>query len=265
MSDAYLKEVLYTRELGPGLVAAVLMVAFVLGAIHALGPGHGKSLMAAYLVGARGRIRDALVLGVSITLSHVVSVVVLAFVALALSNYFWPERANVWLSIASGALILGIGVYLLISRWRGMRRGKESGLTTHGGAHAESGRQDEQHSEGHSPHAGAEYHHHFDTRLSLWGNIMLGISGGMVPCPKALVILLLAISLQRITLGLLIVLSFSLGLAVVLIAVGIIMVKGSHLLEGRWDVQRWAFLPVLGAVVIISLGGFLLIRSLSVL
>jgi nickel/cobalt exporter len=115
--------------------------------------------------------------------------------------------------------------------------------------------------ENHHGESGDHSHHHYHPELSLWSNIALGISGGIVPCPKALVILLLAISLQRITLGLAIISVFSLGLAAVLIAVGIITIRASDLLKSKFENRRLQFLPLIGSVVIIGLGIFLTYRT----
>ncbi len=274
-----LKQAIYLEYLSPGSIFLLLGVAFVLGAIHALGPGHGKSLMAAYLVGTSGRIRDVLVLGFAITISHVFSVVVLGLVALWLEDFFVPGTVSLYFSLGSGLLIVLIGLWLLISRWRIFRKG-ENRLKKQGQKQLfHPNKEEHAHSpfrpvdSGHS-HPGEAFlspghqydhhhHHHFDRRLSLWENIVLGISGGIVPCPKALVILLLAISLQKIALGLAIISVFSLGLASVLIALGIVVIHSGNMLEGRLDDRRLRFLPVLGALVVIGLGMFLLWQTIG--
>ncbi len=275
MSYDYIKQAIYLEHLSAGTIGLLLLVAFVLGAIHALGPGHGKSLMAAYLVGTSGRLWDVFVLGLTITISHVFSVVVLGLVALWLEDFFLTGSVSRYFSLGSGILILLIGVYLLISRWRAYRRvGGESAsngnietiLPGHSHSPVEGNTTAHTHSHvpGHSHEPGHSHaHHHFNRRLSLWQNIVLGISGGIVPCPKALVILLLAISLQKIVLGLAIISVFSLGLAVVLIALGIVVIHSGNLLEQRMSDRRLLFLPVLGAVVIVALGGWLVWQTIG--
>ena len=288
MSEDYIKEVLYSQQMDPLIIVLVLGISFVLGAIHAMGPGHGKSLMAAYLVGSRSRLRDVFLLAGSITISHVISVIAIGVIALLLMDFFWSEKANMWLSLISGIFIIAIGLWLLVRRvnvWRKTKTvqdqsetgekenfsGKfritgvvcdhnmlapDSGLSntyshsyTHHHEHEQNG--------AHHHH----HHHHYDTNVSVWSNIWLGISAGLVPCPKALVILLLAISLQKTTLGIIIIIVFSLGLAFALVMLGFILVKASHLLEGRFEDHRIQFLPVLGSVIIVGLGLFLTIRT----
>ncbi|MFZ0391671.1 MAG: sulfite exporter TauE/SafE family protein [Calditrichia bacterium] len=306
-----IKQMLYHQQLTPGMMAVVLLLAFILGVIHALGPGHGKSLMAAYLVGTRGRSRDALLLGLTITISHVFSVIVIGFVVLWIGNYFKSESFTIWLNLGSGIAVTGIGFWLLAGRWKNWRRDKassrplsaalnppdqtapataisgegsinfyeqekiipagagvtsstekenrqSSGSLEHKPPHHHPGGTHHHHHDNGSHH---HHHHHYDPGLSVRSNIMLGISGGIVPCPKALVILLLAISLQRVVLGITIISVFSLGLAAVLVTIGIVMIKASHLLKNRMDSRYMQILPVLGAVIIVGLGILLVIRS----
>jgi nickel/cobalt transporter (NicO) family protein len=236
MNSDYINEILYTEQISPLAFVLVLVVSFVLGAIHALGPGHGKSLMAAYLVGARGRLKDVFVLAASFTFSHVFSVFIIGIIALLLTDFFWSETLNKWISLFSGLMIVAIALWLFFSRIRTLRRSSESEL-------------------GHS-----HQHHHLHARaetpegLDLQKSIALGISGGIVPCPKALVILFLAISLHRVALGLLIIIVFSLGLAALLATIGIVMVKASHLLHNRFFDQRIQYIPLAGSVIILALG-----------
>jgi len=277
MNQDLIKEVLYYKEISPGVLILVLAIAFVLGAIHALGPGHGKSLMASYLVGSRGRIRDVFTLGITITISHIFSVVIIGFLALWITNYFWTGNASIWLSLASGIIIILIGLWLFIKRFQLWKSGNK---TANANPASESNVSDAYsqnsstnttiHTEVHHHHHSHEHHHeesgdhshqHYDPELSFWSNVALGISGGIIPCPKALVILLLAISLQRIGLGLAIISIFSLGLAAVLIAVGIITLKASDFLKSKFENRKLQFLPLIGSVVIIGLGIFLTYRT----
>ncbi len=299
MNQDIVKEILYYQHLSPGIVALVLGVAFVLGAIHALSPGHGKSLMAAYLIGSKGKVSDAVILGATITISHVISVILVGVLVLLVADFFWSEKLSLWIGLFSGLLIFGIGIWLFISRLRLFRKGgrfsgiknkNKPGVTPHSAIMQNSAiitdlnnisasgptrgalvflpisNHSHHHHSGHShEHDDEHSHHHYDPNLSVWNNIMLGISGGIVPCPKAIVILLLAISLQRITLGIIIILAFSLGLAAVLMAIGIIMVRASHLLKNRFEDKRIQLLPVLGSSIIIGLGVFLTIRTAMLL
>jgi nickel/cobalt transporter (NicO) family protein len=281
MNQDLIKEVLYYQEISPGVLILVLAIAFVLGAIHALGPGHGKSLMASYLVGSRGRIRDVFTLGITITISHIFSVVIIGFLALWVTNYFWTGNATIWLSLASGIIIVLIGLWLFIKRfrlWKAISKPANTNPASESNDSVVNSQKSsvnkivstEEHHHHHShehnhDESGDHSHHHYHPELSLWSNIALGISGGIVPCPKALVILLLAISLQRITLGLVIISVFSLGLAAVLIAVGIITIKASELLKSKFENRRLQFLPLIGSVVIIGLGMFLTYRTVLIM
>lgn len=208
-------------------------------------------------------MRDAVALGLSLSLAHVLVVVVVALVALWVTDFFWPERAARWFALGSGLAICAIGLWLFVMRVRSIIVAGRKG-TAHG--------KDEGH----------DHHHHWgrhgDNRVpshyqsgelsetavvcGSWRQAAaLGLSSGVVPCPKALVILLLAISLHRITLGLGIVAAFSLGMASVLVAIGLAMVKARHLVEHRLEARGAVALGVLGALVIIGLGVLLAVRA----
>ncbi len=256
MDFAFLKEALYQQNISSSVLLMILFVAFILGALHALGPGHGKSLMAAYLVGSKGRIRDAIVLALTLTVTHVISVLILGFLALWVADFFMPEKTAKWMGLFSGVSIISIGVWLFYSRFKAI---KNSSLDhSHDHCHpATPGLNSCSNS-----HDGV-HHHHYDSNFSVWQNIALGVSGGIVPCPKALVILLLAISLQKITLGILIVVAFSLGLSLVLVVLGIVMIKASHLIKGRLEGRSIQYIPIIGSVIIVGVGGYWLVRSIA--
>lgn len=195
-------------ELSPlGLVAA-LLIAFGLGILHALTPGHGKTIMAAYLVGTRGTRRQALVLGAVVALSHTAGVLLLGAVTLSASRLITPERLYPYLSTAAGLIVLGIGVTLLVRRIRG--RGH---------------RHDQAH--GHS-------HERLATTTALgWRPLVaLGLSGGLVPSVSALLLLLGAIHFDRIGLGMVLILAFGFGMAATLVTVGLALVGASRVAQG---------------------------------
>jgi nickel/cobalt exporter len=268
MSEDFVKEALYRQEFDPVFIALVLGTAFVLGAIHALGPGHGKSLMAAYLVGARGKISDAVVLALTITFAHVFSVIVIGIVAFIVMDLFWSEKISLWIGIVSGIIITIIGIWLFIQRLRVWQMRQNYSFYP-----ISSTRQNDPTNNDHGHHLLSSDHTHRhkhshsfqDPNISIWSNISLGISGGIVPCPKALVILLLAISLQKVLLGITILTVFSMGMALVLVTVGIILLKASHLLKDRFRSPRIQILPILGSVIIIILGFFIIIRTVQLL
>ncbi len=237
-----------------------LLLAFALGAVHALSPGHGKTLVAAYLVGERGTPWQALLLGLVVTVTHVASVIALGVLALFATEYILPESISRILTIVSGVLILIIGAGMLVSRWRNRDH--------HHHHHHHPGPGDHHHdsSEGHHEHHHHEHHHHAhdhhhhehahpEPSVSLWRLLTLGISGGMVPCPSATVVLLLAIAVGRVAEGMLLIAAFSLGLAMVLVTIGVMVVKASKLLDRMLpDRRKLAWLPILSALIVTGVG-----------
>jgi nickel/cobalt exporter len=259
-------ELLVRKELSLGVVLAALVVAAGLGAFHALEPGHGKTVVAAYLVGARGTARHAAALGLIVTASHTAGVYLLGAVTLYATRYVVPERLYPWLGAISGLTITGLGVYLLVTRWRGPGHARhhhhgDDHSHDHDHAAAPSGHD---HTHGHSH--GAHHHHHdaaHDT-VSTRQLLALGITGGIVPCPAALVVLLSAISLGRVGFGLLLIVAFSLGLAAVLMGIGLLVVHARTFMrrfqgEGPM-ITRW--LPITSAVVITLVGVAIVIQAL---
>jgi nickel/cobalt exporter len=223
------------------------LTAFVLGALHALSPGHGKAMVAAYLVGTRGRVIDAVRLGAVVTVTHVISVIILGFVALVLSHYTLSQDFYPWLGVASGVLIFLTGYFLLA---RTALASSSHHDHSHGHFHSH-GTMDEGH------HDGSENSH------SLKEIISLGIAGGLVPCPSAIVILLFAVAVNRIVAGLMLILSFSLGLAAVLILIGVFTVTASNRLERLGSSVGWIKrLPIFTAGIIMVLGVAIGLNSL---
>ncbi|MFW5499368.1 MULTISPECIES: nickel/cobalt transporter [unclassified Maridesulfovibrio] len=236
-SQAALKDYLAQENLGPGTILFALGLAFFLGMGHALSPGHGKAMVAAYLIGRSGRIRDAFTLGTIVTITHVASVIVLGIAALLLSRYFLPGDLYPWLGAFSGALVFGVGYMMLARR----------ALHSHGHSH-------DHHHHGHS-HDHSHDHGKESEPVSWWSMLSLGIAGGMVPCPTALVVLLASVAFGRIVFGLLLILAFSLGLAAVLIIIGILTVRASKLTERFAGSRRWIEnLPVLSAGLVMLAG-----------
>ena len=222
-----------------------LLIAVLLGGLHALSPGHGKTVVGAYLVGSRGTVRHALFLGLTVTITHTAGVFALGVVTLLASQYVVPEQLFPLLSLLSGAIVVTIGASLLIRRVR-------TAIGWHSHDH------DHDHTVPHSH--GGRVHSHLppgaDGAPVTWRSLlMLGISGGILPCPSALVVLLAAISLQRVGYGLLLVIAFSVGLAGVLTAVGLLFVYAGRLLKSSGGFGRLArVLPVLSALVITCAG-----------
>ena len=258
-----LSDMLRSEELSLGLIVAALALSLFLGAAHGLEPGHGKTIVAAYLVGARGTVGNALFLGGVVTLTHTFSVILLGLVALFASQYVLPEQIFPYLGTASGLLIIGLGTWLLVNhlRGRGPGFGHSHGEHHHGHSHTHEEEHHHDHSHSYEEHHG--HSHEIPNKVTLGSLLTLGISGGIVPCPGALVILLLAVALHRIAFGLLLLVAFSVGLAAILIAIGVLIVKARPLVErfsgdGRW-IQR---LPIASAVVIIVVGCAITFKTL---
>ena len=245
-----LTELIATRHpLAPGFVAMALLVAAALGALHAVGPGHGKSIVGAYLIGARGTVAHALVLGLIVTATHTAGVYALGGLTLAASRWIVPERLFPWMSAASGLLVLAVGASLARSRL----------LVALDGDHPHDHHDGHAHDHHHHHH----HHHHLPEGPPGWRTIVaLGVSGGLLPCPSALVVMLGAIALGRVAFGLALIVAFSVGLAAVLTAVGLLFVHARRWFErlpvGRGLVPRYA--PVVGALFV-SLAGVLIVAQ----
>ena len=239
---------------GLGIVFLAALVAAALGAFHALEPGHGKTVVAAYLVGSRGTARHAMLLGLVVTASHTAGVYLLGGLTLYASRYVVPDQLYPWLGALSGLTIAGLGFCLFLTRYA-------AGSHTHGERH------EHPHAHGHSHHShdvhGHHHHPHQDHqhlpssgKVSLRELLALGVTGGIVPCPAALVVLLSAVALRRVGFGLLLIVAFSVGLAAVLIGIGLLMVYARRLMgrvEGTGPlITRW--LPLTSSATITVLG-----------
>ena len=282
------------KELTPGIMLAGLLIAFVFGSFHALSPGHGKTMVAAYLVGSRGTVKHAIALGVIVTITHTLGVFALGLVTLFASKYVVPEKLYPILSVVSGLAVFGVGVWLLTSRLRGISDGHshdhdhshdhehdpdeihlhqsdEEHALAHAQGHAHSHEHDHGHSHshehdhGHSHGFGHHHHHHVpEGPITAKSLLALGISGGIVPCPSALVVLLSAVALHRIVYGMVLISAFSVGLASVLIVIGMMVVSTRHWFErfpaGEGLLRR---LPVASAAAITLIGIMLVIRAVT--
>jgi ABC-type nickel/cobalt efflux system permease component RcnA len=235
------------QDLNPLAILVSLAIAFGLGVVHAVSPGHGKTIMAAYLVGAKGSSRQAVGLGLAVTISHTLGVLVLAGITLAASSILPPERLYPILGVSSGGLVILIGSSLLWNRLRAIRRTRAERATSHnhgGMDHRAPGPRPHLHgpdvAHGHA-HADAHGHAHphphaplpTDTTISWRGLIALGLSGGLVPSASALILLLGSIAAGRVGYGLVLVLGFGLGMAVVLAGIGLLLVHARRLVERR--------------------------------
>jgi len=259
-------ELMNTKQLSLWIVLLAAAVAFGLGGAHALEPGHGKTLVAAYLVGSRGTVAHAVLLGAIVTVSHTAAVFLLGGVTLYAQKYIVPEQLYPWFGVISGLTIALTGIYLLLQRYLTAQMGD-------GRLHSQS--------------PGGLWHRHFDDPALPEGNpdvaardfvsdsltsqggdmpgntsvsyrqlFALGVTGGIVPCPAALVVLLSAVALHRVGFGLFLIVAFSFGLATVLIMTGMFVVlAGRFVLRMNPDaplLRKW--LPMASATAVTVLG-----------
>lgn len=294
-----LKDLLH-RPLSPMLIALGLGAALLAGMVHALSPGHGKSMVAAYLVGTRGTAWDAVVLGIVVTITHTLGVYVLGFLCLWLTRQIRAEIVGHWLSLTSGLLVLGMGFWLFqrgLLAYHGIRplpghtHGPGGHSHGHGHSHGAHSHSHEAHSHSHERGAGHEHapdHAPAETAPATGkppsdaplesysaagpaadrsaerrGLIWLGIAGGIVPCFDALAILIAAVNLRRIEFGLALIAAFSVGMALVLVAIGILFVKAKSVMERFTGEAPWVkALPAVSGAVLALLGAWLTFQSL---
>lgn len=263
-----LTKLVRTEDWSPAFYITALAIALGLGAVHALTPGHGKALVAAYLVGTRGTTRHAIALGGIVTLTHTGSVLLLGGVTLLASEFIVPTDLFPFLEVASGLLIIGLGLNLVRWRWRGFRavmrkrnaeRRPAPSPTTEG--------QPRQRIAINEPVQIKVYDDVMPEDLGKvrWKSLVtLGISGGLVPCPDAIAILLIAIAISRIVLGLALIVIFSSGMAAVLIAIGMVMVH-SRKAFGKADLLTRAApgLSVISALIVLGLGVGLIYNAMD--
>ena len=225
-------------RLGFWVIVASLGAALFWGMAHALSPGHGKTIVTAYLVGQRGTPRHAALLGLVVTATHTVGVFALGAVTLVLSRFIVPEKLYPWLNVVSGVLVVLIGASVLRSRWRHRRA----------------------HTRGHDHHHRDHEREHGLSRRSL---VAVGISGGLLPCPSALVVLLAAITLHRVAFGMLLVVAFSAGLALTITGIGLaaVLARGAFR-RVSFDGRVLSLLPTASALVIVAAGVLMTLHAL---
>ncbi len=248
------------RSLGFWFLLSAALIAAGLGAMHALEPGHGKTLVAAYLIGSRGTAKHAVLLGIVVTAAHTAGVFALGIVTLFFSRYIVPERIYPWLGAISGISVAAVGALMFLRHLAGD-------------------------SSDHSHLPGEQHSHWYQFLLrkrqpsiaqgapavpasvSLRELCTLGVTGGIIPCPAALVVLLSAFSLHRIGLGLFLITAFSLGLAGVLVTVGLLMVYTKRFMStyvrvgNSWSGKVTRYLPLVSSGLMILLGVGILISS----
>ncbi len=260
-----------------GVLIVSLGIAFVLGMLHAAQPGHGKTLVAAYLVGSHGKVRHAVLLGLIVTLTHTFSVYIIAVLVLVGVKGADDITLIFWLKLVSGLGIAAIGAWLLASavRRKALPHVHLGGGHHHGHEHDHDDAHDHGHGHDHAhPHDHTHAHHHphshdgAHTHDNAGGQVVappslkrllaLGITGGLVPCPDGILLILAAAYLQVVAFGIMLLVSFSLGLATTLVTIGILVVRGSKLITGRLKkparVFRWASIASATIITLIGCG-----------
>jgi nickel/cobalt transporter (NicO) family protein len=231
VADSGFTKLIGRSHLSALVILASLAAALFWGAAHALSPGHGKTIVTAYLIGKRGSPKDAALLGAIVTITHTIGVFALGLVTLGLSQWIVPDRLYPWIDLVAGVMVVAIGFTVLRARF----------------AHARA------HQHGH------EHHHH-----SHKGLLAVGISGGLLPCPSALVVLLAAISLHRLAFGLVLIVAFSVGLALSITGIGMAAVLAKKAFAKRsFDGLLIRALPALSAAVILVAGAVMTIHAVG--
>lgn len=207
-------------NLTPLAAASALLLAIALGAGHAVSPGHGKTLVAAYLIGSRGSVRHAATLGLTVAVTHTAGVFLLGAATLLIGQFLVPERVIEWLSLGSGAVVVMLGAGLVFRAVRG-GRGQSAHTHEHGNEHGHEHEHPHPHSHSHESHPGVE--------LRRRNVVALGLAGGMVPSASALIVLLVAITSGRLIFGMLLIVAFGAGMALVLggLAVAATLLRGA--------------------------------------
>jgi ABC-type nickel/cobalt efflux system permease component RcnA len=270
-----ISRLLRTKDISAALMVTLIGLAFWFGALHALEPGHGKTMVAAYLAGAKGTPKHAAILGSMVTFTHTISVFILGLATMFLSRYIMPDRISKVLGVVSGLSIVWIGGMMLWRRARKLSKAphahhRHPHTHTHGHVHPHTHdhvhAHTHEHAQAKAPAAHSQTHSHVpEGDISIGSLIALGASGGLVPCPSALILLLSAISIGRVGLGMVLLLSFSLGLAIVLTLTGLAVLYAKNLLpEGkRKDNAFFRWMPVLSAAAIVIIGVFMTSVSLG--
>jgi nickel/cobalt transporter (NicO) family protein len=252
--------------LSGGNILYAIAGAFMWGAMHALSPGHGKTIVGAYLAGAQATANHALILGLTTTITHTIGVFSLGLIALFAYQYVLPAQIYPWLNLISGFMVLAIGFNLFVRRSQNIpflnklfsKFGRKPEIAI---AAIHSHDHQDLESNHYHDHGDGNYHSHRlpdSSAVGMRSLLALGISGGILPCPAALVLMLSAISLGQVSLGLGLVLAFSLGLAFVLTSLGLILVSAKHLFEKLPNqVSLLRGLPIFSALCISAIGIFI--------
>ena len=237
----------FTTLLQQGNAWFFIPSAILLGALHGLEPGHSKTMMAAFIIAIKGTIKQAMMLGLAATISHTAVVWLIAFGGMVISKRFTAQSAEPWLQLISAVIIIGTAFWMFWRTWRGERNWLEN-MHEHDHEHHHHDHEDH-HDHGHHHHhehgeyqdAHARAHandikRRFDGReVTNWQILLFGLTGGLIPCPAAITVLLICIQLKALTLGATLVVSFSIGLALTLVTVGVGAAISVQQVAKRWS------------------------------
>ena len=276
-SDSGFASLISRDDLTAGVILVSLLVAMFWGAAHALSPGHGKTIVAAYLVGTRGTPRQAAYLGLIVTVTHTIGVFALGLVTLALSEFVVPDALYPWLNLVAAVLVVAVGIAVLRVRVLDWQRSRSTAGTPGGhGRHERTPGHGHDHPPGHAhghshDHGHGHSHVHGDQARrepasAGAGLLGVGISGGLLPCPSALVVLLAAISLHRVGVRTRLILAFSVGLAATITGIGLVAVSAKRVFN-RTSFQGplVRVLPAVSALVILGFGVVMTVRAVPAL
>ena len=250
------------QDLGVGIGALAILIALVLGAIHAFAPGHGKTVMAAYLVGRHGSLKQASLVAVTVTATHTTGVLLLG-VLVSSSALIAPERLYPWLGAISGAMLVAVGGAMLRSA-RKRRAADRAHAHAHDHGHDHEHHREHEHDDGHS-HGGRWHTHAPPARMDRTGLLAMGFVGGLLPSPSALVVLLGAIALGRAWFGVVLVVAYGAGMALTLTTVGLLLVRGREAISRKLPrlLALEAAMPALTGTVVLVVGTLLAVRGIT--
>ncbi|CAO3441399.1 nickel/cobalt efflux transporter [Azospirillum endophyticum] len=247
---------------GAGQAWLFVPSAILLGALHGLEPGHSKTMMAAFIVAIRGSVPQAVLLGLAATVSHTLVVWVVALAGLRLGQGWDAATTEPYFQVASAVLIVGVALWMMARTWREQRHDHDHDHDHHDHHHHDHGPEDA-HARAHAE----EIRRRFDGRPVTTGQIVLfGLTGGLIPCPAAITVLLLCLQLKEVALGGVLVLCFSIGLALTLMSAGVVAALGMRHAERRWSgtidrIARQA--PYVSGILILAVGLYVGIHGLS--
>ncbi|KAA0593829.1 nickel/cobalt exporter [Azospirillum lipoferum] len=261
---------------GAGQAWLFVPSAILLGALHGLEPGHSKTMMAAFIVAIRGTVLQAVLLGLAATVSHTLVVWVVALAGLRLGQGWDAATTEPYFQVASAVLIVGVALWMMARTWREQHphhdhhhhhdhggHGHSHDHDLHHGHHHHDDEPEDAHAQAHAE----EIRRRFDGRPVTTGQIVLfGLTGGLIPCPAAITVLLLCLQLKEIALGGVLVLCFSIGLALTLMSAGVVAALGVRHAERRWSgafgrIARRA--PYVSGVLILAVGLYVGLHGLS--